>query len=754
MPPAARAVDLPSAVTSFVGRRLEVSALVGALDSHRLVTVVGPGGVGKTRLTLQAVAAISHRYDGGVRMIELSGLRDPDLLPGALAARLGLPDQRAPMDAIIDFLRDTRSLIILDTCEHLIGACGALADEVLSRTGWACVLATSRQPLNTPGEHVFALEPLPITAGGGDALELFEQRASAVVPGFTVEAANRQQVVDICSCLDGIPLAIELAAVRLRTVPLDRLAANLGKRLKVLTGSRHSRVERHRTLRMAIEWSHELCTEQERLLWRRLSVFAGGFDLDSAEEVCKSEELTGDDVLESLAGLVERCIVRRVGDDRYRMLDTIREFGAEQLEAAGDLVRMRDLHLARFTALAVEYGEHTFAADQLPRTRRLRVDHENLQVALEHAVTKPDRARATALSGGLWCYWHLVGRPAEGCTWQTRVLDLLPPEPSKERSWTLNIRAHLSMFCGHSREGVRDAHEAAEIGRVLGDPWLEGRGQLYILMGSDFLGDFETAIRASEITTRLLEAHDNYAGLGLFYGVRGNLMLHIGKLDEAIADCRRTREQLDPAERWMNSYAYLISGMAQFLQGRMEEATESARLAMRMKHDLEDPVGTAYGLEVLAWISAAQDRFERASWLLGAADMLWRRASERLSGQVVLESLHQRAMKAIQAGMDEGRHQEAWRAGAAHPLELTIASAEHDSDRLLRKVSAPAISALTQREYEVAVLAAQGLSNREISEKLVISKRTVDAHMDHILTKLDVSRRAYIRDVLELARPD
>ncbi|MBO2455164.1 LuxR family transcriptional regulator [Actinomadura barringtoniae] len=757
--------DLPQETTGFVGRGDELTALATALDTSRIVTVLGPGGVGKTRLALRTAAMEGARYEHGVVLAELSGLRDPDLLPGTLAALLGIPenDSRTPLDAVIDYLRDRHTLIVLDTCEHLVEACGSLADTLLRATPRVSVLATSRQPLDAPGERVLPVDPLPIDArDGGDAVELFEQRAAEVVAGFAVDGSNHADVVRLCRRLDGIPLAIELAAVRLRALPLEVLAARIDQKFRLLTGNRNSRVERHATLGTAIEWSYDLCTEQEKLLWARLGVFAGTFDIESVEQVCAGGELPLEDVLEALVNLVDKSVIQRVGGaygDRYRMLDTIREFGVQMLAATEDELQVRERHLDRFTALAEEYGEHTFDTDQMERTHTLNRDHENLRVALEYAVSRSDGDKAAALSGGLWCYWLMIGRLTEGRYWQTKVLEQFP-EPCKERSWALNIRAHLAIFQGDPAVGVVDAKASAEVARQIGDPWLEGRGQMYVMFGYTFLGDHDTAAAAEEITARLLEPIDSPVGLSLFYGCRAYMYLQSGRLDKAVADNERSLEMIGAGsgERWMQSYNYFMIGVARFLQGEAAACTAAACVGLRMKHEIGDPVGTAYCLELLAWLAADAGRPERATWLLGTADVLWRRAGKRLSGQPRMEAFHEQATETIHQALDEVRYQELWRAGAARELELVIASAEADSDKLLSAVPGSSVrddsTVLTRREYEVARLAAQGMSNREIAQRLVISKRTADAHMEHILAKLGISRRAHIRDRLDDFRPD
>jgi len=309
-------------------------------------------------------------------------LRDPALLPNTVASVLGLPEQdaRSALDAVLEYLRERRLLLILDTCEHVLDACAALAQAVLRDAPDVTVLATSRQPLDMPGEHTFPIGPLPVpehdwlpVAGaglvGGDAVELFALRATAAVPGFSITPENAANVIRLCRRLDGIPLAIELAAVQLRALPLDELLDRLNHRFTVLTGGRPGALPRHQTLRMAIEWSHELCSDAERRLWARLSVFAGPFSLVAAQEVCAEVSLERPDVVDAVIGLVDKSVVLMEGE-RYRMLDTVREFGAERLAESGEQASCRARHIARYLAMARYFGAHFADDDQLDRYPR------------------------------------------------------------------------------------------------------------------------------------------------------------------------------------------------------------------------------------------------------------------------------------------------------------------------------------------------------------------------------------------------
>ncbi len=326
---------LPTQATGFVGREDELACLATLLRTSRLVTVAGPAGVGKTRLALRAAAEAAGRYRDGVWLVDLGGTDDPGQVAGAVAAALGVTaGDEAGWPPVLGHLRRRELLLILDTCEHLVDACGEFADTVLRGAPGVTLIVTSRQPLDVPGEHAFPLLPLP---PDGTAVELFAQRAAAVVPGFSVTPGNRADIVRLCRRLDGIPLAIEFAAVRLRALPLPELTSQLESGIRTLTVSRRGTSPRHQTLRAAIDWSYQLCGPAERTLWERLSVFAGTFDVSGAEYVCADGRLPRQQVVPALVGLVDKSVVLRdrAAPSRYRLLGALREFGADRLAETG-----------------------------------------------------------------------------------------------------------------------------------------------------------------------------------------------------------------------------------------------------------------------------------------------------------------------------------------------------------------------------------------------------------------------------------
>src|ERR1700722_6350818 len=482
---------LPPPTTGFVGRQAEIAQGSVAMTESRLVASVGTGGVDKTRVAVRVAAQTTGRYPDGVRLVELSAVRDPELLASTVAASLGLPaeDARPQLAAVLDYLRERALLLILDTCEHLVDACAVLAVGVLREAPAVTVLATSRQPLGVRAESTVQLRPLPVPAvddemSDSDAVALFAQRAAAVIDGFTITPENRASVIGVCQALDGIPLAIELATVRLRALPLDQMASRLDDRLHVLTGGKRAGLARHQTLRAAIEWSHDLCTPGEQAVWARLSVFAGPFDLAAAAAVCADDELSGAQVVESLAALAEKSVLAAepAGEPepegaeciRYRMLDPLREFGAERLAEFGRVAAVRRRLVAHYLALAQRWGDDPME-DQLRQYRALGREHANLRAAIDYALgLRGNDSAAISIATSLMLYWRLSGRLREGEYWLSRVLERCP-RPSPARARVLAVRGYVTALLGDLQAAHTDAEAAVAMAIAYGDMTACGR---------------------------------------------------------------------------------------------------------------------------------------------------------------------------------------------------------------------------------------------------------------------------------------
>ncbi|MGH3251573.1 MAG: ATP-binding protein [Trebonia sp.] len=742
-------------MTGFVGRGRELDALAGLLGSARLVTVSGTAGVGKTRVAVRAAAEVGERFADGVCFVELGGLRDLDLVPHTVAACLGLPEQdaRSGTDAVASYLSGRQVLLVLDTCEHVIGGCVPLVEALLSDAPRVTVLATSRQPLDLPGEHVLPLPPLPVAGPGeaarsGDAVELFAQRAAAAVPGFTVSDANRSDVTGLCRRLDGIPLAIELAAVQLRTTSLRALAGRLEHRFLMLSGGGRGfafALPHQQTLRTATQWSYDLCSPAERLLWARLSVFAGSFSIPAAQDACAGGALDRADILPALIGLIDKSVVLRPpgNEARYRLLDTIREFGAERLAESGGQAAVRARHFAYFLGLAEDFAGHDKDADQLARCRELGRDHQDIRAALGYALGAPgtpgDERLAARLASALRPYWEISGLLREGRHWTDKILTRLPG-PSAERSRLLLTRGVIAVFQGELAEATADLEASTAMAREHGDALTCALGHTYLCLALVFAGRHAEAAAAGATAGERLRAAGHLSGLVSLDIHLGYLHLLSGQADLAIERCAQGLRRLDGGERWARSYLQAITALALFLRGEKEASAAAACDSLRMKHEVGDLTGMAYCLEALALLAAAAGRYERAAWLLGAADALWARTGKRFGGTAAMEGFHARAVGTVRDGLGAKRYERLFGDGAARELGEVVRLATSGADKL------PPLphGHLTKREQEIAALVAEGLTNGQIARRLVISHRTVDSHTTSIYAKLGISSRVQL----------
>lgn len=426
--PVSRTDSLPQAFTTFVGRRHDIAEVRRLLGSARLLTLTGVGGVGKTRLALEVATSARNAFPDGTWLVDVGAVRDPSAVATAAATAGGIVDlgARSALGTLAEHLAEHRALIVLDNCEHLLDACAELVGTLLSACPELTVLATSRQTLGIAGENVFTVLPLKVP---DEAVELLRDRVSAVRPDFRITGANWDAVTRLCADLDGLPLAIELTASRLRTLTVEQVVERLADRFALLTGGSRTAGPRQRTLRAAMDWSYELCSPTERLLWNRLSVFAGGFALDAAEDVCAGEAIPAQEVLDLLDRLVVQSVVmltEHEGLHRYRLLNTIREYGRGRLAESGEeehlLRRHRDFHLA----LAERVADGWYGPGQEEALTRLRAEHSNLLVAL----ARDDDPQATlALAAALRFHWCVGGFLAEGRRQLDRAL-AAAPEPT------------------------------------------------------------------------------------------------------------------------------------------------------------------------------------------------------------------------------------------------------------------------------------------------------------------------------------
>lgn len=754
--------------TGFIGRAAELEAVRKAVTQARLVTLTGPGGVGKTRVAVRAAHQSAVDFPDGVSIAELSGLRDAEFLPNTVATAVGLPEMASqePMDQLIDHFADKQALLVLDTCEHLVDAMAVFVDILLSHSSGLVFLLTSRQPVALPGECVLPIPPMPSPEAdadehGNDALALFVSRAKAALPSFELNAENRSEVIALCRRLDGIPLAIELAAVRLRTMPLEQILGRLDDRFRLLAGARTAQA-RHHTLRTTIEWSHGLCSPPERELWARLSVFAGGFTLAAIEQVGAGDELAGWDVLDLLGGLVDKSVVQRVEDvveHRYRLLDTIREYGAEQLESSGRTEEYARRHRDFFLHMAQRAGEEWMGDQQVEWGNRLAADFDNFRVAMDFAVTHPGDQAALRLVNGLWGLWLGKSRLTEARRWIDKALTA-EPEPSVEQGIAMYHSSYYGLLQAdrQAQEMVRRCRAVAE---SLDDDFLRARA-LYaetyeMLMWSR---DIERTLASYEECRRLLTASGDlfplaasYVNTAVFHAAHGDPSTALREAEE----CLRNLSHI-PRERWVHNYMTIAQVLALWANGNLDESRELGRRVLPSALDQGETMSLAATVEFLAWVACNSEEHEHAATLLGGATTLWRQVGAALWGVRALNTQRTEMENTLMLSLGAERFTQVYAYGTKLPVPQLVDIACGNASTGDNAPPPPAgdsspLGPLTPREREVANLIGEGLTNRQIAERLVISKRTADTHVEHILTKLGVTSRTQIAAAVAPGKP-
>ncbi|RVX41734.1 non-specific serine/threonine protein kinase [Nonomuraea polychroma] len=689
--------SLPVAESSFVGRRREITQVSRALSRARLVTLTGVGGVGKTRLALEVAARSERVFRDGVWVVDLAALRDGTLVARTVADTLGIQDRsgRPPEEQLAGYLADRALLIVLDNCEHLCQACALFAETMLRSVPGLRILATSRQTLGVPGEHVLVVPPLsvpdpdrlPPTAAlmRREAVRLLADRATTGTRDFAVTKENRHAVAALCARLEGIPLAIELAAARLASLSIEQVVSRLEDRLALLTGGNPAALPRQQTLRATIDWSHALCTPQERRLWARLSVFAGGFDLDAAESVCVDADLGGEEILDLVDGLVKQSIIMRVevkGSVRYRMLETIRDYGRERLAEQGEMDRLSSRHRDYFLGLVERMNAGWSGPGQVAALARLRTDHDNLRAALEWCMRDPAGPEpALALTAALRYHWCVGGYVTEGRWWLERALGL-SGEPSPARTAALWVAAWTAVNLGDHRAAGRCLGECERLAEQQHDEvsqayarTMRGIDAIYQGRVSEAIGHLEEAIAAHQ---RLEEAN----GILLSMLVQARSYSNVGDTARCKALAERTltlSEEL--GERCWHAYALWAYGLEVWAEGDTERADDLARRGLSIQWEFNDAVGASLTIELLAWIAESRHELVRAARLLGAAGVIWRSigASAGFRSPQTSE-LHDRCVRRVRHVLGEARcraaRQEAER--NCTTVEQAIAYALHD----------------------------------------------------------------------------
>ncbi len=628
--PSAPPHNLPVQLTSFVGREREIAEVRRLLGTTRLLTLTGTGGCGKTRLAYQVAADLIDGYEDGVWVVELAALSDPELVPQTVAQALGLLEQSGVpiLETVQTYLRPKHLLLVIDNCEHLLDASAKVADTLLRNCPGLRILATSREALGTSGESSYRVPSLALpdprhlpalaSLSEYEAVRLFVERAQAVLPDFVLTDQNSPSVAQICWRLDGIPLAIELAAARLSALTVEQVAARLDDRFRLLTGGSRTALRRQQTLRATIDWSYDLLTDLQRLLLRRLTVFAGGWRLEAAEAVCSEEGLDAEEALDLLARLVDRSLVvveRSSSEARYRLPETIRQYALERLFESGEVGRVRDRHLAYYSDLGEQYYDSICGPDEVTWLETLELEHDNLRAALTRSLAgEPSQAeRGLRLGGALGHFWFLRVHRQEGLQWLDRLLARCEAKATPERARALYAAAQLAFILGERRAlslSVESAHiyqqlddvrgmvfarrnegmtlafqlgdlargravleEALAVARSSGDRWLIAHAQVFLAYFPGVV-DRDTRWALAEQALPALEEAGDLLGIAIAHRVLGSVALWRGDYLRAIRsfgeDLARTRALGDAVGA---ATALRDLGDASRLIGKYDQAT-------------------------------------------------------------------------------------------------------------------------------------------------------------------------------------
>jgi predicted ATPase/DNA-binding NarL/FixJ family response regulator len=755
--------NLPAELTSFVGRRRELAEAKARLSTSRMLTLTGMGGVGKTRLARRLAAQVHRAFPDGVWQVEFADLHEPDLVVHTIAAALGLREHggRSAITTLQDYLAGKHLLLLLDNCEHLIEACAVTADALLRTCPDLRILATSRERLAISGEQTYPVGPLPVpdmdelkqqnNLSGYESVTLFVDRADAVRSGFTVDASNRQAVARLCSRLDGVPLAIELAALRLEVLSPDQIVDRLEDRYRFLTRGSRSSPQRQQTLRALVDWSYQLCSEQERLLWCYGSVFSGGFELDAAEAIHEGTPIARQDVLDLVVGLVDKSILvceERAGVVRYRLLEMIREYGLEHLRSSGEETTVRRRHRDWYVALAVRAYAEYLGSSQLGWYTRLRLEHANLRAALEFSLSEPGGAvHVVDIVAALIHYWTAFAMLSEGRHWLDRALRQRPEPDGLTRARALRTMTMLALLQGDQSSATEMLDESRALAERAGShaelAWVTHAGARIPMVR----GDLDAATQMYEEAVRGFQASgDNH---GLVHAL-GGLVFTAALSGDPDGTARRADDLLalvPPGEPWARAYVTWSLGIAHWRKGDDQKALELEVESMTLRRPFDDKLGDGMCIEVLAWVAATQNRSTQAAELLGASQYSLSAIGTSVAIFQYMLTDHRRCEADLRNKLGDANFEASIERGSDLSFDEIIAratGAETAGPKASQAGAEVAPSPLTRREGEIANLIAQGMSNKEIAANLVIAQRTAEGHVEKILLKLGFNSRAQV----------
>jgi len=769
--PARRSGNLPADATSFVGRRRELAEVRAKLTEARLVSLAGPGGVGKTRLAIRAAADLGRGFRDGAWLAELAEITDPDLVDGAVLAALDLRDQTAtePLALLRSYLRDKELLLVVDNCEHLLEAAARLVADLLRAAPGVRVIATTREPLSVAGEHVVPVPPLelpdpdpgePLAAlRRSEAVMLFTERAAAASGTFELTTANQATVVDLCRRLDGLPLAIELAAVRTRVLSVAQVLDRLADRFSLLTGGTRGALPRHQTLRTTIEWSHDLLTEDERVVLRRCRAFAGRFTLDDVESVCSSP----DGALDLLSSLVDKSLV--VKEDAgwvacYRLHETMREFAGLKLREAGEEESVA-LRCAEYYHATCQRSARERRYGLLGWLEWADLEIDNVRAVMQQCVSRGDASRGVDLAASLGWFW-ITRATTEGIRWLDAFLALAEERGNTDgRGWGYFMRGFLAVLKADPSGSRPALGTAVAVARETGQRELLSEALAMAAVAEDMAGEYAAAgvlIGEADVAARAVDHYYPSARVGVLQAQTLHAFFAGDQAAARAAAAEGVRRARETGDLYVQGIMLLNLGSAALNAGDLAGAEPLLAEALRLAHQIDDRVAQFYLLDAFGCHAALSGRARRAAQLFGAAESL--RAEAGANIMQFLAPLLDRAQKSALAALGAARFQAAFEAGLRLDRDggRRLALGEPDRDGSLPAGREPAgagtrggaavpggaAAPLAKREADVARLVADGLTNKQIGARLFISERTVDSHVRSILNKLGVGSRAQI----------
>jgi predicted ATPase/DNA-binding SARP family transcriptional activator len=701
--------NLPTYLTSFIGRREELNHLKGILlppgapeSATRLLTLTGAGGCGKTRLAIQAASCLADSFAGGVWFVDVATLTDPALIPQAIVSAFGIHERpgRDPLEGIADHLRAKESLLVLDSCECWLVACARIVESLLHACPRLQIVATSRQKLSVAGERVLPVSPLSLPDGDSlspdallrsDAIRLFVDRACSSWPTFALGADNVVPILQICQRLDGLPLAIELAAARVGPLAPIQIAARLDKAFQLLSSVSPSTPPRHHTLRATLDWSYQSLTKPERVLFQRLSVFAGSFALEAVEVVCADQEegasLLTSEILDPFSALVDKSLVVvsdwKQGDElRYRLLQPTWQYGNEKLMASDDMERVRQRHLEFFLNLAEEAEHHFIHVEQVAWFDRLMAEHDNLMAALDWSLARSGLTEALRLTGALWYFWLARGYYAAGVKRLMQAISLTQTAaPSRARAKALWAAGAIFLWSTSDWSRARPLlEESLAVGRGLGDKSIIS-GALDTLGATAYgQGDFVAARSFLAESLALLRELDDKHSLGWSLAYLGDLAL----LEQDQEQAQRLYVEGMASFRQIgdiNSMAYPVRrlGMMALERGDYEQAQTLFKESLMLNKEVGYLKGIAACLEALAGVALRQGQLVRAARLFGAGEA----ALEAFGGKLFPtdQAGHEHHLTALRTQLEESSLDAAWAEGKAmradQAMDYALKAEEH-----------------------------------------------------------------------------